>query len=60
MLCMHHLYQYIYIYYYSPVILNSILSHLLDKYAPSKTISVTLHHDTPCHGAHGLLPTLYP
>ena len=28
-------------YCYSPVVLNSILSHLLDKHAPSKTI--TLH-----------------
>ena len=35
------------VYCYSPVVLNSILSRLLDKHAPSKTISVTLHPDTP-------------
>ena len=34
-------------YCYSPVVLHSILSHLIDKHAPSKTISVTLHPDTP-------------
>ena len=34
-------------YCYSPVVLNYILSHLLDKHAPSKTITVTLHPDTP-------------
>ena len=34
-------------YCYSPVVLNSILSYLLDKHAPSKTISVTLHPDIP-------------
>ena len=39
-------------YCYSPVVLNSILSHLLDKYAPSKTISVTLHPDTPWFTSH--------
>ena len=39
-------------YCYSPVVLNSILSHLLDKHAPSKTISVTLHPDTPWFTSH--------
>ena len=39
-------------YCYSPVVLNSILSNLLDKYAPSKTISVTLHPDTPWFISH--------
>ena len=39
-------------YCYSPVVLNSILSHLLDKYAPSKTISATLHPDTPWFTSH--------
>ena len=34
-------------YYYYPVVLNAILSHLLDKHAPSNTIPVTLHPDTP-------------
>ena len=39
-------------YCYSPIVLNSILSHLLDKHAPSKTISVTLHPDTICFTSH--------
>ena len=39
-------------YCYSPFILNSILSHLLDKHAPSKTISVTLHHNTSWFTSH--------
>ena len=39
-------------YCYSPVVLNSILSHLIDKHAPSKTISVTLHPDTPWFTSH--------
>ena len=39
-------------YCYSPVVLNSILYHLLDKYAPSTTISVTLHYDTPWFTSH--------
>ena len=39
-------------YCYSPVVLNSILSHLLDKHAPSKTISVILHPDTPWFTSH--------
>ena len=34
-------------YCYSQVVFNSILSHLLDKNTPSKTISVTLHPDIP-------------
>ena len=34
-------------YCYYPVVLNSILSHLLDKHAPSKIISVTQLPDTP-------------
>ena len=34
-------------YCYSSVVFNYILSHLLDKHAPSKTIYVTLHPDTP-------------
>ena len=34
-------------YCYSPVVLNALLSHLLDIHATSKTISVTLHPDTP-------------
>ena len=34
-------------YFYSPVVLKSIISHLLDKHAPSKSISVTLHPATP-------------
>ena len=38
-------------YSYSPVF-NSILSHLLDKHAPSKTISVTLQLDTPWFTSH--------
>ena len=39
-------------YCYSPVVLNFILSHLLDKHAPSKTISVILHPDTPWFTSH--------
>ena len=39
-------------YCYSPVVLNSILSHLLDKHEPSQTISVTLHPDTPWFTSH--------
>ena len=39
-------------YCYSQVVLNSILCHLLDKHAPSKTISVTLHTDTPWFASH--------
>ena len=41
-------------YCYSPVVLNCILSHLLDKHAPSKTISVTLHSDTTWFPPHVL------
>ena len=44
-------------YCYSPVVLNSILSHLLDKHAPSKTISVT-HPDTPWFASHLILETI--
>ena len=39
-------------YCYSPVVLHSILSHLLDKHALSKTISLTLHPDTPWFASH--------
>ena len=39
-------------YCYSPVVLHSILSYLLDKHAPSKTTSVTLHPDTPWFTSH--------
>ena len=39
-------------YCYSPVVLNSILSHLFDKHTLSKTISVTLHTDTPWFTSH--------
>ena len=39
-------------YCYSPVVFNSILFHLLDKHAHSKTISVTLHHDTQWFTSH--------
>ena len=41
-------------YCYSPVLLNYILSHLLDKHAPSKTISVTIHPDTVYFPPHVL------
>ena len=39
-------------YCYSPFVLNSILSHLLDKHAPSKTILVTIHPDTLWFTSH--------
>ena len=39
-------------YCYPPVVLHSILSHLLDKHAPSKNISVTLHPDTKWFTSH--------
>ena len=46
------LHSYLGDYCYSPVVLNSILSHLIDKHAPSKTISVNLHPDTPWFTSH--------
>ena len=39
-------------YCYSPVVLYFILYHLLDNNSPSKTISATLHSDTPWFNTH--------
>ena len=47
-------------YCYTPVVLNSILTYLLDKHAPLKTISLNLHPDTPWGTLQGLLPTSSP